>query len=251
MQINDISIRHSGDAGDLISGMPAMRALGVSVVYLEAATYTRVMMTRENWRGLDRILLDQPYIKEVHEWRNHYTSFNGNDWRMRLMKSLRVGQHKDKSLVDWQLEQFNLPLSAKDEPWITIKEPATCARVVFNRTGAGRPAGHVYHNDLFPWARVVEKYGKEAAFVGTELEHRVFCAQHGYVPRIDTKDLYDVARVIAGCELFVGNQSCPYWLAAGMFKPLILEVWKNGPNSLLNRPNAIMAWDDTINLPDL
>lgn len=245
------SFRHAGDAGDIIASLPAVRALGGGVFQIEAATYTRVPMMRENWRGLDRILEAQPYISKVVEWDRRITNYNLNDFRARLTRALRVGQGKTKSLVDWQLESFGLPPTCKDEAWITIPDPIKVNRVVFNRTGTDRSKFHVYHNVRFPWHYVWEKYKKDAVFVGTAEEHKVFCATCGVVPYYQTKDLYEAAQVIAGCDLFVGNQSCPYWLAEGMKKNLVLEVWPDGPNSLTDRSGAVMGWDENINLPEL
>lgn len=244
--------RMAGDAGDCIACLPAVRALGGGIMYLEAATYTRVMLTPENWRGLDKILKDQSYIHDVREFpRTFHTTYNLNDFRNRLFKALRMNQCKDKSLTDWQLEQFHLPLNAKDEAWITIKEPIKAARVVFNRTGTGRDPHHVYHNPRFPWHFVWEKYKTDAVFVGTKDEHTVFCATCGKVPHHPTADLYEAARVIAGCDLFVGNQSVCFWLAAGMMKSIVLEVWPSGPNCLITRPGMAHGWDENVQLPNL
>lgn len=231
--------------------MPAIRALGGGAVYLEASTYTREMLTPENWSGLDKILKEQPYINDVLEWRNHRVSYNLNDFRSRLFKAVRINIMKDKSLVDWQLEQFGLPLNAKDEAWITIKEPVKAARVIFNRAGAGRQRHQVYQNPRFPWHYVWAKYKDHAAFVGTADEHAVFCATCGRVPHVQTSDLYEAARVIAGCDLFVGNQSCCFWMAEGMKKNLVLEVWPEGPNSNVFRQGAVQGYDENVQLPDL
>lgn len=245
------SFRHAGDRGDIIASLPVVRALGGGVFYIEAATYTREMLTPDRWHGLDKILKEQPYIHDVQEWKNQRVNYNLNDFRSRLFKSVRVNQCKDKSLVDWQLEQFGIPPTAKDEAWITIKEPFKAARVIFNRAGAGRPRHQIYQNQRFPWHYVWEKYKNHAAFVGTADEHAVFCATCGIVPHVQTADLYDAARVIAGCDLFVGNQSCPFWLAEGMKKSLVLEVWMEGQNSNVFRPGAVQGYDETADLPDI
>lgn len=246
------TFRHSGDIGDVLAALPAVRALGGGIMYLEAATYTRVMLTPENWRGLDKILKEQPYISNVLEFpRTFHTTYNLNDFRNRLFKALRMNQCKDKSLVDWQLDQYGIPLNAKDEAWITIKEPIKAAKVVFNRAGAGRSRMHTYHNDRFPWHFVWSKYKDDAVFVGTADEYSVFCGTCGRVPHVPTADLHEAARVIAGCELFVGNQSAPFWLAEGMKKNLVLEVWPEGPNSTIVRKGAVQGYDETVQLPDL
>jgi hypothetical protein len=66
-----------------------------------------------------------------------------------------------------------------------------------------------------------------------------------------TKDLYEAAQVIAGCELFVGNQSACFWLAEAMKKRIVLEVWPGGPNCLIKRDGVVNGWDRTVELPQL
>lgn len=245
------TFRHAGDRGDVIAALPAIRYLGGGVIYLEAANYTRERLTPDRWCGLDLLLKEQPYITEVLEWRGQGTvSYNLNDFRVRLFKSVRIGTHREKSLVDWQLEQYHLPLNAKDDAWLTIKEPIKAARVVFNRAGSGRAKQHVYQNTRFPWHHVWEKYHKEAVFVGTPEEHRIFCATCGKVPHCFTSDLHQAARVIAGADLFVGNQSACFWIAEGLKKRLVLEVWPDGPNATIIRDGATQGWDENVTLPD-
>lgn len=245
------TFRHGGDRGDLIAGLPALRALGGGVLFIEAAQYTREMLVPERWCGLDRLLKEQPYITNVLQWKGERVDHNLNDWRVKLFRAIMNRQHKDKSLCDWQLEQYGIPLAARDEAWLTVAEPIRAARVVFNRTGPGRPKQHVYQNPLFPWHLVWEKYHSDAVFIGTDDEYRVFCATCGRVPHFKTADLHEAARVIAGADLFVGNQSCCLWLAEGLKKRLVLEVWIEGPNSNVFRPGATQGWDENVVLPDL
>jgi hypothetical protein len=201
--------------------------------------------------GLDRILLQQPYIAEVKEWkRGDGITYNLNDWRARLFKSIRMGTDREKSLLSWQLEQFGVPITAANEPWIKL-EPKKFAPVIFNRTGPGRRPEHVYHNNEFPWHWVWRKYKDHAMFVGTKEEHEAFCATCGDVQRVETADLYEAAQVIAGCELFVGNQSVCFWLAEAMKKKTLLEVWRGGPNCLVFRDGSTHGWDRNVVLPEL
>ena len=208
------------------------------------------MLTPDKWFGLDRILKAQPYISDVQEWKNQPVGYCLNDFRARLFKAVRMRQQRDKSLVDWQLEQYGIPMDAKNQAWLSV-EPKKVARVVFNRTGTGREPQHVYHNPRFPWHYVWQKYRKEAVFVGTPDEHRVFCATCGAIDHVVTKDLFEAAQVIQGCDLFVGNQSCCFWIAESMKKRIVLEVWPNGPNCLVPRPDSIAGWDENVELPNL
>lgn len=240
----------AGDRGDILGSLPAVRALGGGVYYFQAIHWTRERLTPDKWFGLDRILKAQPYIADVLEWRGENTTYNMNDWRARLEHALRCGVGKDKSLVDWHLEQFALPLNAKDEQWLTIP-PRRVARVVFNRTGPGRPPRHVYHNLRFPWHLIWKKYQHDAVFVGLPEEYEMFRATCGEVPHEKTADLYEAAQVIAGCDLFVGNQSAPFWIAEGLKKRILLEVWPHGPNCLVPREGVVHGWNEKTELPDL
>lgn len=244
------TFRHAGDLGDVVASLPAVRALGGGVMLLEAATYTRQILTPNKWFGIDHVLRAQPYIYDVREWKRESVNFNLNDFRSRLFRSVRVGQHRDKNLVDWQLEHYGLPLNAKDKAWIEI-EPKKIARVIINRTGAGRTHHHVYQNHEFPWHYVWQKYKSEAMFIGLPEEHEAFCATCGEIPHVQTKDLYEAAQVISGCDLFIGNQSVCFWLAEGMKKRIILEVWRAGPNCLIPRDGVVHGWDRKVELPDL
>jgi ADP-heptose:LPS heptosyltransferase len=69
---------------------------------------------------------------------------------------------------------------------------------------------------LFPWKLVVEKFGKRTAFVGLARESLDFVSQHGSVFLRPTRDLLELASVIAGSRLFAGNQSVGYALAEAM-----------------------------------
>ncbi len=242
---------HAGDRGDVVSSLPTIRYTGGGVLYLQAATYTREMLTPDKWCGLDTLLREQPYITDVLEWRNQRCTYNLNDWRVLHMRAMRSGHMKNKNLADWHLEHFGIPVSERDRAWLQVKEPIKAARVVFNRTGPGREAKFTYQNNLFPWHRVWSKYRDDAVFIGTALEHEVFRQTCGDIPHFKTRDLHEAARVIAGADIFVGNQSVCGWLASSLFKTTVLEVWTTGPNSSFNRPNFYNGYDHNVFLPEL
>lgn len=244
------TFRHAGDLGDIVASLPVVRYFGGGVLYIEAADYTRQKLTPDNWCGLDLLLKQQHYIEDVRPWNRERVTINLNDFRARLTRAVSINQHVDRSLVDWMLETHQVPHTAKETPWLSV-EPIRVKRVVINRTSTGRKRQHVYHNPLFPWHRVWRKYWDNAVFVGTPHEHRVFCATSGEVPYVMTNNLLEAAQVIAGADLFIGNQSCCHWIAEGLKKNIVLEVWPAGPNSLNNRPGVVHGWDENTPLPDL
>lgn len=250
-----IGVRHAGDLGDIIYFLPVLRTLcrGDKAAFLiEAAPYTRQLLTPDKWCGIDELLMRQPYIADVRQWRKgEPVNYNGNDFRARLHQSLRVGIGKDKHLTHWMAEAHGVNPNVLLEQWLTIDDPIEAAPVVFARAGAGRPAHQCYHGPEFPWHLVWKKYGKDAVFVGTGHEHDIFCATCGEVPHFETKTLLEAARVIAGCKLFVGNQTATLAIADGLKKNIVVEVWPGGPNACPVRPGATLGWDRYVKLPDL
>lgn len=245
-----LTFRHFGDLGDIIYALPVIKAMKGGVLMIEASTMARQYLTRDKWCGIDILLKAQPYIQDVIEWDGRRPNVNLNDFRARLFPSVSRGMDIDKALVDWILDTHQVPRSAKDEAWLNV-EPLPLRRVIFNRTGPGRAPMYVYQNPEFPWHYVWEKYHKDAAFIGSPLEYEVFCAVCGEVPYIETANLYEAARVIAGADLFVGNQSVCHAIAEGLKKRIVLEVWKQGPNCLHFREGVIHGHDRHIALPDL
>lgn len=232
-----------------------MRAMGGGTLFIEAAPYTRVRLTPDKWCGLDLLLKEQPYVVNVLPWDRRGVHFNGNDFRARLFQALRKPQtaaaFRDKHLTHWMCDAHSLPYKVMDEAWLRVEQPNKVARVVIARSGAGRDPGHIYHNPSFPWHYVWRKYGKEAVFIGTADEHRLFSATCGDVPHYPTANLYEAAKVIAGADLFIGNQSSPHAIAEGMKKKIFLEVWPAGPNCLVFRPGVTHWWNNEVELPEL
>jgi hypothetical protein len=69
----------------------------------------------------------------------------------------------------------------------------------------------------------------------------------GPVPIVATPTLLDVARVIAGCKLFVGNQSCPRAIAEGLKVPVASSHGRHNTCHFA-RPDA---WYDRLPPPEL
>lgn len=245
------TFRHAGDLGDIIYSLPVVKHFGGGEFLIEPAPYTRVFLTRDKWCGIDLLLSQQDYITGVRGFRiGEYATFNLNDFRSAMNEMMRQKRYMDKSLCDWMLETHKVPLSARNVPWLNV-EPTRVAEVVINRSGAGRPHNSCYHNWKFPWHRVWSKYVGQAVFIGNKAEHEMFCDTCGDIAYYPTANLLEAARVIAGSELFIGNQSVCHAIAEGLKKRIILEVWPQGPNCLFFRDNVTHFWEGNLNLPDL
>jgi len=60
-----------------------------------------------------------------------------------------------------------------------------------------------------------------------------------------------LGKVIAGCQLFVGNQSSPYAIAEGLKKATVQEMSTECPNCVFVRTNAVHGNDKFIPLPEI
>ena len=129
------------------------------------------------------------------------------------------------------------------DPWLEVDpDPRSKGRIVVNRTGR-------YRNDSFPWGGIVAYYRHRLLFVGLPHEWKEFCGHFGYVEHVPTNDMLDVARLVAGSDLFIGNQSCAYACAEGMKHNTIQETHLTFPDCIYLRPNAQFVADGNLLLP--
>lgn len=217
---------HSADLGDVIAAMPTLRALGGGRIII-GPIVNAPMRGRESLKGarfeaLKPLLLAQPYVEGI-EWQDDPRGFTHD------LRDFRHGEQHGESLLNWQA-RF-LGVAASDEPWLTV-EPSLVSK---GRTVIARSAR--YHNSDFPWKEVLQEH-PNALFVGTEQEHLQFTREVGPTEYCHTPNLLNLAGVIAGADLFFGNQSCPFWIAAGLGAPLVQEMWMPSPNSIVQRKNA-------------
>ena len=73
---------------------------------------------------------------------------------------------------------------------------------------------------LLSWRRIMERYKNKAMFIGLPEEHDAFQREFGTIEYRRTENILEVAELIAGSQMFVGNQSCPAWIAIGLAHPI-------------------------------
>ena len=227
-------LAHAGDLGDLIYGLCAVRAVGGGelVLFRCPRGSTAFPMTRQRASLIRPLLLEQPCITEVKYSDEPIDS---------PLNSFRQPGIWQRTIADSHLAALGVPFVERDRPWLHVSAPVRDWPVLFHRSAR-------YHNPLFPWAKIVEEYGRHVGFVGLPDEHREFCRRFGFVPHVPTQDLLELARMIAGCHLFVGNQSAPFAIAEALKTNAILEVCLEYDNCSYARPNVVHGRDATIAL---
>lgn len=228
---------HSGDAGDLIAFLPVMRELGGGYLALghnSAVPPTfgpRERMTPAKVDFLYPLLIKQPYIKKI----TFKDDFEGAYYDLTAFRTLPW--QKDESLTHWQGRYLGLN-SVSTAPWLKIDS----SRETVGRTVIARSPR--YHNHMFRWTKQLAK-AKNPIFIGLPEEHHKFSMSIATFPHRKVKDASEMAQLIAGSNLFIGNQSFPCWLAMGMGHKLIQETWPQCQNSRIERENAEFVLNDS------
>jgi hypothetical protein len=237
------SFKHSGDYGDLVYGMPIMKYLNGGTLFLSRSRFTREEMTEKRIAMIAPLLLSQSYVHRVEPHYGQAIKYDLDWWRGRSS-----AEHDPlRTLAERNLIEFGIGKECLDRPWITGISPVKCARVVINRTAR-------YRNPKFPWKKILEKYKGDTWFIGTEAEFKEFRKMYSTgtsLPWMPTDDLLEVARIIRGSDLFIGNQSCCYAIAEAMKHNTIQETDVRCPDCMFERKNAQYVIGDDFYLPDL
>lgn len=216
---------HTGDLGDIIACLPTMRELGGGHLFIGESGgkgRCRESMRGKRYEAIRPLLEAQDYVLSV-QWTDKAPPEDAVNFSTFRLSDVRP--HED--LATWQARYIGCLISLA--PWLTV-EPSkeTHERLVLARSVR-------YHNHDFDWNRWITSM---SVFVGTRDEHAAFESE--FNKRLDhweTATLLDLAKVIAGCERFIGNQSCPFWIAAGLGVPIVQETYNAAPNSIIKRPN--------------
>ena len=208
--------------GDCVASLVAVKALGGG----DYKIGFRPEGQRESMRGyrfdaIQPLLTHQHYINSC-EWTEKTDGF-GKDF-----STFRSRYQLHGNLAEQQARHIGVQVSTI-EPWLKVI-PSYHDNVVIARTSR-------YHNPMFPWRKIVERF-KNKIFVGSVVEHKDFQSQFGKIEFQPTQNLLELAQVIAGCKMLVSNQSCPFWIAAGLGMPLIQETYLSDMNSIVLRSNC-------------
>jgi len=206
------TFKHSGDLGDIIYSLPAVRKLGGGVLLLDITGGAdepicrqqcideRTKFNRDGFEFIAPLLRDQEYLKDVAVWNGEAVDYNLNRFRQKLIDP--NARSKTRNLLDLYLDAFGLPVHDPDEGWLTCGEP-----IHLDRKVAVSRSPRMQSN--FPWFVVRKRYFRDqGVFIGLPKEHELF--EYTFdttIPHHPTKDALEMARVISGCELFVGNST--------------------------------------------
>lgn len=204
----------TGGIGDAIYSIPIMRSLGVSGLYIKenfypapyGSMYTALKPLLE-LQGIEcqptkgglGFSIYEPGLKfdiDLDAWR-----CQSNRGRDHIMISMM--NHWKRYARDWR------------RPWIKgIPVIAGDYSLVFL-------SWRWRENSRVDWKKVLGTIPRPVYFIGLPEDHQLFVQEWGPIDWIETKDLLEMAKLIAGCRALYCNQSVALVLAQGLGK----EYW--------------------------
>lgn len=235
---DEVNFSHSGHTGDVIYGMPAMYSLakGRKInLYLRlhqpATEFTRgmthpngkVMLNEKSVELFTPLMLQQPNIhifKALEGETVHYD--------LSIFKAFPF-DYRMSSITRYFLYTFGVGADLHI-PWLHVTPNTDYAdKIVIARSSRYRSPEISY--------RFLHKYSN-LVFVGLPDEYEDF---RQYVPGAEyhpVNNFLELARIIAGSRLFIGNQSFPFALAEALKVRRVLEVYYQSPNVMTEGPNG-------------
>jgi hypothetical protein len=234
---------HSGDFGDILYAVPSMRALCAETgtlahVYLGSRDWTRSAWNPTLVSVIAPLLKAQDFVEHVtliypHELPpSPFVDFS----------TFRNGGYKTgDTILERQRRwvQADIDISS---PWLQVPQPKRMAGLIaVNR-------GKRWRGLSFPWRELLGLYHQRMFFTGLPEEHTEFCHEFGLIDFTPTKDLLEAARLIAGADFFMGNQSACNAIANGLHKPSLIEACFFAPDCFLSREDTSFCLDGAVDL---
>lgn len=238
-------ILHYGDFGDVIHMLPVCKALGMVNLYFSDrnSVCKRIL---ERLHVLQPLLESQGYVGIAKGHEGEDIHWNAGEFRQYHSRDNSLA----KAHVLHYQGQKHLPTVQVDlkAPWITgiMPDQRSKNKIVIHRSDR-------YHNHFFRWKTIVDHYGKDILlFVGFPSEYKRFCEAFGEVTYIATANLLETSQLIAGSELFMGNQSVCMAIAEGMKHRRVMEACPWQPDVVVESGlDCIVSGDGELKLPPM
>lgn len=221
---------HSGDLGDAIYALPSVRALGGGTIYFASRPWTRTRWG-PSLLSLIALLIDESGYgqAELHdgEWIDHdFSTYRHGGYRL------------GDTIIERQRRWVGADISL--DPWLNA-EPDRVSPIVINRASR-------WHGFDFPWRQVVETFHDEIVFIGLPEEHFAFQKEFGKVFFVPCEDLAQAAQIIAGADLYIGNQSACNAIANALGKRSVLEVCPYAPDCFVDRNRSFFSLNGEVDI---
>jgi hypothetical protein len=183
--------------------------------------------TFQDYENLKPLLNRQSYINQVGTWTpgTPEPDVDLDQYRGVLYRTF------EGNILEAYHKTFDMPFAKRDYDTAWLEADTIETRpIVITRSRRYRPP-----NGEAGWRNLIASadFENTAVFVGTAAEHQDFVSTFGVnVEYRAVQDFLELASIINGAELFVGNQGFAYSLAIGLGKSTILEINKLVPQHM-------------------
>ena len=235
----EINVLHNGNAGDIIYSLPLLKKLHelagkpVNLVLKINEPLNigngyehplgSVMLNEKMVSSLKPLLETQPYLNEI-------VVFDLQKIHLDLTLFRKAGFAMDKgNIARWNFFTTGITPDLAS-PWISVRPNTDFAEfIVLARSSR-------YNNALVDYSFLAGY--KQLVFVGVESEYREMKKSIPGLKWRQVSDFLELAEIIAGCKVFIGNQSFPYSIAEGLKCKRLLEVFYQIPNVMPEGENG-------------
>lgn len=235
------TFKHSGDLGDIIFSLPTIRAAGGGILYIDpkggedeplvswgGGLFTHTKINKKSIESIKPLLEFQEYIDEVRYWDGEKVDYNLDEFRLNI---------RYNNLADSHLAAFGFSVEERNEAW--LKVPSALVNDLERDIILARSCR--YHGNYSFWETLDRELIKKATFIGFKEEYDYFKYTFPHMkdaPLQSVADILEMAKVLEGCDLFIGNQGLPHAVAEGLKKPIINEVFRPYPAAVFEREDA-------------
>ncbi len=250
-----ITIKHSFNAGDLITILPGLRELyrqtGKKIkifqrLYFPSYYYDNqinstlgrdgesVCMNLDIFSRMMRLIESEEYIESMEAWEGQEVNFDYDLTRDSKSIPMPYGD-----IHYWGEAIFPETATDFSEQWLDIepnKHKKYSDKVIINRT---RRYNNPYATYFF-----LKPFEKHIIFSGTKHEHEHFCNEYKLnLELLETNDFLELAEIIASCKFGIYNQSLHWHIADAIKTKRVLEVCSQFPNTFATGANGYHAFN--------
>ncbi|MCX7905430.1 MAG: hypothetical protein N2446_01855 [Elusimicrobiales bacterium] len=224
------SVVHGGDLGDIIYSIAGFKELGLKKIILKPHGFYETKMSEKTALSLKPFLEKQGFYVEV---KKNIDIDDADIFLDFFREGVRDMENNHLSITNFE-KIFIKPNISNLELDV---EPLDVAEVVISRTER-------YRNTIFDYRYLIDGLDEDikVCFVGTKEEYERFVKIYPLRSRVfyyPTSNFLELASVIKGCKVFIGNQSSPYALAEVLKVPRIQETSHLTPNCRGTTENSI------------
>jgi hypothetical protein len=202
---------HSGNLGDIIYSLPTIIALGGGILYIGTGKGKLERPMNQNMvKQMVDFLKSQPYLVDVLPHQGEAVDYNLDKFRERKWPN------PDIHLANRHLIVFGVKFDLT-KSWLANITPNYLGDIIIQNGFRSR--------DISLNWETLKDYKNKCIFVGFKNEYRTFRWKTKLNIKFhQTQSILELAQIVKGSKLFIGNQSLGFALAEAMKHPRILEV---------------------------